>query len=57
MSNKALCHTDFQHTLAGTGPSVRTITVLQLSPSPEKPGAATESTGARKGSLLLAGAA
>lgn len=42
-------------TLAGMGPSVRTMTVLQVLPSPEKPGAATESGGARNGVLTLAG--
>lgn len=42
-------------TLAGMGPSVRTMTILQNSPSPEKPGAATESGGARNGVLTLAG--
>lgn len=46
-----------QHTCAGTGPSVRMMTVLQESPSPENPGAATVSTGARKETLASSGAA
>lgn len=43
-------------TWAGTGPSVRMMTVLQEFPSPEKPGAAIVSTGARKATLATSGA-